>query len=129
VSGMTHPSKVLGFLDVAGDWDPTLALVMAAGVGVNVLFFRWALRRGAPLRATRFSLPDLTRVDRPLVVGAVLFGVGWGLCGICPGPGLVDVAGGAGPFAAFVVAMLASMAVFDASRGRWSPAVAAEPEV
>ena len=128
ISGMTHPAKVLGFLDVAGDWDPSLALVMAAGVTVNLLLFQWVLRRGAPLLAARFSLPAFTRVDRALVLGSVLFGVGWGLGGICPGPGLVDTVSGGAAVCSFVVAMLVSMAVFDASRGRWSSREAVEAE-
>lgn len=131
VSGMTHPSKVLGFLDFAGAWDPSLAFVMAGGVAVNLVLFRWVLRRGAPYLSPQFSLPARTRVDRPLVVGAAVFGVGWGLGGFCPGPAVVSAVTGAAPVIAFVVAMLASMAVFDASLGRWASrgAPAAEPEV
>lgn len=131
ICGMTHPSKVLGFLDFAGAWDPSLAFVMAGGVAVNLVLFRWALRRGAPYLAAQFSLPARTRVDRPLVVGAAVFGVGWGLGGFCPGPAVVSAVTGAAPVIAFVVAMLASMAVFDASMGRWASrgAPATEPEV
>jgi uncharacterized membrane protein YedE/YeeE len=113
ISGMTHPSKVLAFLDFTGDWDPSLALVMGSGVLVNFVFFRLAKRRGAPLLAPAFSLPTKTRIDASLVGGAALFGVGWGLGGFCPGPALVSVVTGATPVVAFVVAMLVSMGVYD----------------
>ncbi|HEY8091661.1 MAG TPA: DUF6691 family protein [Polyangiaceae bacterium] len=128
VSGMTHPRKILDFLDFAGDWDPSLAFVMGAGVLVNLVLFQWVLRRGRPLLAASFGLPPFTRVDVPLVAGAAVFGVGWGLGGFCPGPALVSAVTGATPVVAFVVAMLAAMAVFDASRGRWSARAAVQPE-
>ncbi|HEY8039511.1 MAG TPA: DUF6691 family protein [Polyangiaceae bacterium] len=118
VSGMTHPTKVIAFLDFAGDWDPSLAFVMGAGVLVNLVFFRLAARRGAPLFARSFALSPWTRIDAPLVVGAAVFGVGWGLGGFCPGPALVSVMGGAAPVIAFVVAMVAGMAAYDLIRGR-----------
>jgi uncharacterized membrane protein YedE/YeeE len=114
---MTHPSKVLGFLDFAGaargQWDPSLALVMGGGVLVNLVFFRLALRRGAPLLALSFSLPPRAHVDSRLLLGAAVFGVGWGLAGFCPGPALVSSVDGAAPVVAFVVAMLATMAAID----------------
>jgi uncharacterized membrane protein YedE/YeeE len=131
VSGMTHPGKVLGFLDFAGDWDPSLAMVMGGGVLVNLVFFQLALRRGAPLLAPAFSLPPQSRIDAALVGGSALFGVGWGLGGFCPGPAIVSAVAGAAPVVAFVVAMLASMAIFDfvVSRAGKASAVVAEPEV
>ncbi len=113
VSGMTRPNKVLAFLDFGGDWDPSLALVMGGGVLVNLVFFTWAARRGAPLWAPSFSLPPRTRIDAPLVGGAAIFGVGWGLGGYCPGPALVSAMSGAAPVIAFVVAMLGSTALLD----------------
>ena len=113
ISGMTHPSKVLGFLDFAGDWDPSLALVMGSGVLVNFVFFRMATRRGAPLLAPSFYLPTRTAVDASLLGGAALFGAGWGLGGFCPGPAIVSVVTGATPVVAFVVAMLGGMGVYD----------------
>jgi uncharacterized membrane protein YedE/YeeE len=129
ISGMTHPAKVLAFLDFTGDWDPSLALVMGGGVLVNLVFFQLALRRGAPLLASSFSLPSPTRIDAALVGGSALFGVGWGLGGFCPGPAIVSAVTGAAPVVAFVVAMLASMAIFDFSLARRSSGVEAEPEV
>jgi hypothetical protein len=128
ISGMTHPSKVLAFLDFTGDWDPSLALVMGSGVLVNLVFFRMATRRGAPLLAPSFSLPSKTAVDASLLGGAALFGVGWGLGGFCPGPAIVSVVTGTTPVVAFVAAMLASMGVFDWMEAR-AVARRLEPEV
>lgn len=88
VSGMTHTSKVLDFLDIAGRWDPSLAFVLGGAVGVAVLAFRLILRRKAPLFANRFDLPQAQDIDRPLVAGAVIFGIGWGISGYCPGPAI-----------------------------------------
>jgi uncharacterized protein len=116
ISGMTHPSKVLAFLDVTGDWDPSLAFVMGGGVLVNLVVFRLALRRGAPLLAPSFSLPVKSALDPPLVLGATIFGVGWGIGGFCPGPALVSLAGGAMPVVAFVAAMVGSMLAGDAAQ-------------
>lgn len=113
ISGMTHPSKVLAFLDLTGDWDPSLAFVMGGGVLVNVVVFRVAGRMRAPLFASTFSLPTATELDAALLGGAAVFGVGWGLGGFCPGPAVVSAAGGASPVVAFVVAMLATMALWD----------------
>ena len=113
ISGMTHPTKVLAFLDVGGDWDPSLALVMGAGLLVNLVSYRVALRRGAPLLAPTFSLPTRKGLDRSLLGGAALFGVGWGLGGFCPGPALVSALTGGTPVIVFVVTMLATMAAYD----------------
>ena len=88
---MTDPSKVLSFLDVAGDWDPSLAFVMGGAVLMTLLGFRWALRLPKPFAATRFHLPTLNRIDARLLVGAALFGIGWGLTGYCPGPALATL--------------------------------------
>jgi hypothetical protein len=125
VSGMTHPAKIIAFLDL-GHWDPSLALVMGSGLAINALAFRFALRRPHPVWAKRFSLPAATPIDRSLVAGAALFGVGWGLGGYCPGPGLTSVPSGAPSAVAFVAAMLAAMVVYAllsrrrTSRGRRS---------
>lgn len=129
VSGMTHPTKILDFLDFAGTWDPSLAFVMGGGVLVNLVFFQWVLRRGRPLLAASFGLPPFTKVDVPLVAGAAIFGVGWGLGGFCPGPALVSAVTGVGSVVAFVLAMLASMALFDAARGRFSTSQLPAPRV
>ena len=91
VGGMTQPSKVIGFLDVAGDWDPSLLFVMGGAVLVYLATFRWISGRSAPVLGTSFALPRSRRVDRSLVLGSALFGVGWGLAGFCPGPALVSM--------------------------------------
>ncbi|WP_437561455.1 DUF6691 family protein [Sorangium sp. So ce542] len=120
VSGMTQPSKVVGFLDVAGRWDPSLAFVMAGAISVHFLAYRLLRRQqraaseGAPrfpLLADRLSLPARTGVDARLLVGAAIFGVGWGLAGYCPGPALVSLATGSGAVLAFVLAMAGGMAI------------------
>lgn len=109
VSGMTDPAKVVAFLDVVGGWDPSLAFVMGGAVMVNMVAFRLIARRSDPWFDTKFHLPTRRDIDRPLVVGAALFGVGWGLGGLCPGPGLVSAASGSTAGVAFVAAMLAGM--------------------
>jgi len=92
VSGMTHAAKVLGFLDVTGNWDPSLLLVLGGAVAVTVVAFRPVLRRPAPVLDKAFTLPAAKAIDAPLVVGAAIFGVGWGIGGYCPGPGIALLA-------------------------------------
>ena len=92
VSGMTHASKVLGFLDVTGNWDPSLLLVLGGAVAVTVVAFRFILRRPAPVLEEKFKLPVARVIDGPLVVGAAIFGIGWGISGYCPGPGIALLA-------------------------------------
>jgi uncharacterized membrane protein YedE/YeeE len=106
---MTDPQKVLGFLDLFGAWDATLAFVMAGAVAVAATGFAIARRRTTPAFSARFLWPDRNDIDAPLVAGAVLFGIGWGLVGICPGPALVNLAGLSLPIVVYVVAMLAGM--------------------
>lgn len=105
VSGMTMPSKVLGFLDVAGDWDPSLAFVMVGGIGINLVLGRLLLKRAAPVWAAGFSLPTATAIDGPLVLGAVIFGIGWGLGGYCPGPAVASLTQPSLGLVAFIIAM------------------------
>lgn len=112
ISQMSNPAKVIGFLDITDKWDPSLALVMAAAVAVFGVLYRLALRQGTPLFAPRFSLPEKERLEAPLVVGALLFGVGWGLGGFCPGPAIVSAAFGDARVWAFVTAMIAGMFVY-----------------
>ena len=113
VSGMVSPTKVLAFLDVLGDWDPSLAVVMAAAVTVAWIGFRIAARQGAPFFAQKCEWPTKTKVDAPLVAGAVAFGVGWGLVGLCPGPALVNLATLSPEVLVFVAAMIAGMTLHD----------------
>ena len=111
VGGMTQPAKVIGFLNFTGDWDPSLAFVMGGAVAVFMPLFRLVQRRNAPVCDTRFGIPKRTDVDAPLLVGSALFGIGWGLGGLCPGPALAG-AGAMVPNAlVFTVAMLAGFAI------------------
>ena len=86
ISGMANPAKVLNFLDLAGSWDPSLAFVMAGAAATAFVGYRLVWRRSAPVLDTSFDVPSSTRIDRPLVLGAALFGIGWGIGGFCPGP-------------------------------------------
>lgn len=109
VSGMTQPEKVTGFLDVTGAWDPSLAFVMIGAIGVHFVARRFIVRRGVPLAAAEFEMPKRTTLDLPLVVGAAIFGVGWGISGYCPGPSLVTLGSGSLEGIVFVVAMAGGM--------------------
>lgn len=113
VSGMMNPAKVIGFLDVAGDWDPTLAFVMVGALLVTVPAFRLVRNRPRPVLGESFDLPKKSAPDARLVGGATLFGVGWGLVGFCPGPAVAALATGLTPVLAFVAAMLAGMVVYS----------------
>jgi uncharacterized membrane protein YedE/YeeE len=110
---MINPTRVLGFLDLAGSWDPTLALVMAGALVVATPMFRWVLRLTAPLAAPSFHLPTQTRIDAPLIAGAAVFGVGWGLAGLCPGPAIAGLVTGSPKIMLFLVTMIA---------GQWAAA-------
>lgn len=112
ISQMSNPAKVIGFLDITGNWDPSLALVMAGAVAVFGALYRLALRQGTPLLAPRFMLPEKDSLDAPLMVGALIFGVGWGLGGFCPGPAIVSAAFGDTRVWAFVAAMIGGMLVY-----------------
>jgi uncharacterized membrane protein YedE/YeeE len=109
VSGMTRPQKVLGFLDVFGDWDASLMFVMLGAIGVHSLAYRIIRSRGAPLFAAKFVVPSRRDLDIKLLLGAAVFGVGWGLGGYCPGPGIVSLPGGGMGALVFVIAMVAGM--------------------
>jgi uncharacterized membrane protein YedE/YeeE len=113
VSGMANPAKVLGFLDLAGAWDPSLAFVMAGAVAVAALAFAVAKRRTLSWLGAAMKLPTSRDIDRRLVLGSAVFGVGWGIAGFCPGPGLVALGMGEVKALVFVVAMLAGMGVFE----------------
>jgi len=114
ISGMTDPGKVIGFLDLAGAWDPSLAFVMGGGVLVGLLGFTVAKRRTSSFLGSAMHMPTSRDIDRRLVLGALTFGVGWGLAGFCPGPALVSMGAGQAKAALFVVAMVAGMLVFEA---------------
>lgn len=113
VSGMTQPAKVLGFLDVLGPWDPTLAFVMAGALIVTGIGFSLVRRRPKPILAAQNLWPTRTDIDRSLVAGAVLFGAGWGLVGLCPGPALENLATLSPRVIVFVIAMAVGMVLND----------------
>ena len=114
-SGMTDPGKVKGFLDLFGAWDPSLALVMGGAIAVGAVAFGRARRRTASWTGARIEIPSSTVIDGRLLLGGVLFGVGWGIAGFCPGPAIVSASAGSTAAWGFVVAMLVGMSVHD----RW----------
>ena len=118
VSGMANPAKVLGFLDLAGRWDPSLAFVMAGAIAVGAIAFALARNRTASLLDAPMKLPSEQRIDRRLLAGALVFGVGWGIAGFCPGPALVAIGMGSTKAVVFVVAMLAGMGIFQIAEKR-----------
>lgn len=117
VSRMTDPERVLGFLDVAGDWDPALLFVLGGAVLTTTVLFRLVLRYDVPVLADRFRLPSARDVDRRLLAGSALFGIGWGLAGYCPGPALAGLGVASAEVLWFLPAMIAGMVVHRALSG------------
>lgn len=113
MAGMTNPAKVQGFLDLAGNWDPSLAFVMGGAILVGLAAFRFAGKRERSLLGEAMRLPTATRIDRRLVLGGLAFGAGWGLAGFCPGPALASLATGGAKALIFTGAMIAGMIVFE----------------
>ena len=124
VSGMTQPQKVLGFLDVLGRWDPTLAFVMASALVVSGVGYAVARRYAGPVLAVQYLWPTRTDIDRRLVFGSVLFGIGWGMVGLCPGPALENLASLSPGVFVFVLAMISGMVVQDWFQSRVHSATA-----
>lgn len=122
LSGMMDPEKVLGFLDVAGAWDPSLAFVLAGAVGVSALGYALKARMTRPALAPRFEVPTNRTIDARLLAGSALFGIGWGLAGFCPGPALAGLTLGLPEVVLFVAAMLGGMLVYRLTLERSSPA-------
>ncbi|PKM27315.1 MAG: hypothetical protein CVV09_02110 [Gammaproteobacteria bacterium HGW-Gammaproteobacteria-13] len=118
IAGMANPAKVLAFLDLAGAWDPSLALVMVAAIGVAFLPFSWARAQRSSLLGAPMQLPAKRELDRRLIGGSLLFGVGWGIAGICPGPAVAILLTGRWQVLLFVAAMLVGMVVFAALERR-----------
>lgn len=112
LSGMTDPGKVIGFLDLAGNWDPSLLLVMGGAIGVGFFAFAIAKKRSQSLLGESLRLPTSRHIDKRLVIGSLVFGAGWGLAGFCPGPAVVSLATGQREAMLFVLAMLAGMLLF-----------------
>ena len=117
-AGMANPTKVLAFLDLAGAWDPSLALVMVAAIGVAFLPFNWARAQRSSLLGAPMQLPGKRKLDRRMIGGSLLFGIGWGIAGICPGPAVAILLTGRWQVLLFVAAMLAGMVVFAALERR-----------
>ena len=113
VSGMVMPARIVGFLDPVAGWDPTLAFVMVGALAVTTPAFRYVLKRERPWFADAFSMPTRKDLDARLMIGAVLFGIGWGLAALCPGPALTDLVTGRIEIVGFVAAMLTGMLIFD----------------
>ncbi len=120
MAGMANPAKVLGFLDIAGLWDPSLALVMVGGIIVAFIAFTISKKMPQSLLNTKFNWPDATAITRPLLIGSILFGLGWGLAGLCPGPALVLAGSGAIEGLIFVVFMLIGFRLADLVQARLS---------
>lgn len=112
ISGMVNPAKVIGFLDLAGAWDPSLALVMVGAIAVAFVGFRFANRQASAVLGGEMHLPTRRDVDKRLVLGSLLFGVGWGIAGLCPGPALVSLGAGHIEAVYFVLAMVLGMSLF-----------------
>ena len=110
---MVNPAKVIGFLDIAGAWDPTLAFVMLGALAVTTPAFRWVLKRPSPWFGLRFAVPARTDLEPRLVVGAAVFGIGWGIAGLCPGPAVTDLVTGRADIVLFVAAMIAGALACD----------------
>jgi uncharacterized protein len=113
ISGMTQPTKVLAFLDIFGAWDPSLAVVMAAALAVSGVGYVLVRQRPQPVLAPKFDIPTRTSIDTPLVAGSALFGVGWGLAGLCPGPAIENLATLSPQIIVFCVALAAGMVAHD----------------
>lgn len=113
ISGMTNPSKIIGFLDITGEWDPSLLLVMVGAITVSYFAYRKANVLAKPLLSDEMQLPKSRQINRRLVLGGLTFGAGWGLAGYCPGPALASIATGAHEPITFVIAMIAGMAIYE----------------
>ncbi len=128
VSGMSNPAKIIGFLDLAGVWDPSLIFVMAGAIAIGIVAFTLARRRERSLLGAPMQLPTARDIDRRLVAGSALFGIGWGLAGICPGPALVLLGSGSAKGIVFTLALLAGMALFEVQQ-RMRQAASHSPDV
>lgn len=112
VSGMTNANKVIAFLNIAGKWDPSLGFVMVGAIGMHLVLYRWMLKRDSPIFADKFGIPTRKDIDLRLIIGAALFGAGWGLGGFCPGPALTSIATLTTDALVFVGTMLVGMMLF-----------------
>ncbi len=113
ISGMINPQKVIAFLDVTGNWDPSLMFVMVGAIGVNFVLFKLILKKTKPLLVDHFNLPNKKEIDRRLIIGATLFGIGWGMTGICPGPALANLFSGHEKIFIYLTGMILGMLLFE----------------
>jgi len=113
LAGMTNPAKVIGFLDITGTWDPSLAFVMGGAILVAIIAFRFAKKRTANFLGGAMRMPSSDMIDKRLVIGSLLFGAGWGMAGFCPGPALTSIGTGNPKAVIFVIAMIVGMAIFE----------------
>ena len=119
LAGMTNPAKVIGFLDITGTWDPSLAFVMGGAILVAIVAFRFAKKRTANFLGGAMRMPTSDMIDKRLVIGSLLFGAGWGMAGFCPGPALTSIGTGNPKAVIFVVAMIVGMAIFELADRFW----------
>jgi uncharacterized membrane protein YedE/YeeE len=119
LAGMTNPAKVIGFLDITGTWDPSLAFVMGGGILVAIIAFRFAKKRTVNFLGGAMRMPTSDMIDKRLVIGSLLFGAGWGMAGFCPGPALTSMGTGNPKAVIFVIAMIAGMAIFELADRFW----------
>ena len=124
---MTNANKVIGFLNLAGDWDPSLAFVMVGAIGVHLLLFKFILRRESPIFGSHFQIPTDGKLDKRLVIGSLMFGVGWATGGFCPGPGMVSSVGLGSEALVFSVSMLGGMVLFQWLGGSPEPTATTAP--
>lgn len=118
ISGMINPKKVIGFLDIFGQWDYSLAFVMGGAVVFNLVSFKLLKKKSSPLFAKEFNLPTAVKIDRSLIIGSALFGVGWGIAGICPGPGIVNIVTLEPKVLVFILSMIVGMIGFKMAQRR-----------
>lgn len=116
ISGMTQPQKVVGFLDFFGQWDPALAFVMIGAIGIHAVLYPLVTKRPSPILEDQFHIPQGSEMNPRLLIGAAIFGIGWGLGGFCPGPGLASLASGSHESLVFVLAMIVGMLIFKLSK-------------
>ena len=119
LAGMTNPAKVIGFLDIAGNWDPSLAFVMGGAILVAIVAFRFAKKRTTNFLGGAMRMPTSDMIDKRLVIGSLLFGAGWGIAGFCPGPAITSIGTGNSKAVIFVIAMIAGMALFELADRFW----------
>jgi uncharacterized protein len=119
LAGMTNPAKVIGFLDITGTWDPSLAFVMGGGILVAIVAFRFAKKRTVNFLGGAMRMPTSDMIDKRLVIGSLLFGAGWGMAGFCPGPALTSMGSGNPKAVIFVIAMIVGMALFELADRFW----------